>query len=48
MFPTPIQKVSLKENQIYSEAVKNMLQDTGIKTKVIKQYLLDKFKYTYI
>ena len=30
---------NLKEDQTYSEAAKNMLQDTGIKTKIIKQYL---------
>ena len=29
----------LKEEMIYSEATRNMLQDTGIKTKIIKQYL---------
>ena len=33
------QKTKLKEDQTYAEAVKNMLQDTGIKTKIIKQYL---------
>ena len=33
------QKRELKEDQTYSEAVRNMLQDTGIKTKIIKQYL---------
>ena len=33
------QKSKLKEDQTYAEAVKNMLQDTGIKTKIIKQYL---------
>ena len=33
------QKTKLKEEQTYAEAVKNMLQDTGIKTKIIKQYL---------
>ena len=33
------QKTKLKEDQTYAEAVKSMLQDTGIKTKIIKQYL---------
>ena len=33
------QRSKLKEEQTYSEAAKNMLQDTGIKTKIIKQYL---------
>ena len=34
-----MQKAKLREEQTYSEAARNMLQDTGIKTKVIKQYL---------
>ncbi len=34
-----MQKSKLREEQTYSEAARNMLQDTGIKTKVIKQYL---------
>ena len=29
----------LKEEHIYSDAARNMLQDSGIKTKIIKQYL---------
>ena len=29
----------LKEEMVYSEVTRNMLQDTGIKTKIIKQYL---------
>tara|TARA_B100000315_G_scaffold142393_1_gene131442 strand:+ start:1769 stop:3478 length:1710 start_codon:yes stop_codon:yes gene_type:complete len=33
------QKTKLKEDKTYAEAAKNMLQDTGIKTKIIKQYL---------
>ena len=33
------QKSKLREDQTYAEAVRNMLQDTGIKTKIIKQYL---------
>jgi len=32
-------KSKLREDLTYSEAAKNMLQDTGIKTKIIKQYL---------
>ena len=45
-----VQKTMLKEDQIYSEAVKTMLQDTGIKTKVIKQYLpiMNKLINTYL
>ncbi len=33
------QQSSLKDEQQYNEAAKAMLQDTGIKTKIIKQYL---------
>jgi DNA repair exonuclease SbcCD ATPase subunit len=33
------QKTKLREDQTYAEAVRNMLQDTGIKTKIIKKYL---------
>ena len=33
------QKSKLREDQTYAEAVRNMLQDTGIKTKIIKKYL---------
>jgi len=33
------QKSKLREDKLYAEAAKNMLQDTGIKTKIIKQYL---------
>ena len=33
------EKTKLKEELTYSEAARNMLQDTGIKTKVIKKYL---------
>ena len=32
-------KKELKEEKVYKEASKAMLQDTGIKTKIIKQYL---------
>ena len=44
------QKTKLKEDQTYAEAVKNMLQDTGIKTKIIKQYLpiMNKLINTYL
>ena len=34
-----MQKSKLREDKTYAEASRNMLQDTGIKTKVIKQYL---------
>ena len=33
------QKTKLKEDKIYYEAARSMLMDTGIKTKIIKQYL---------
>ena len=33
------QKSKLREDKVYAEAARNMLQDTGIKTKIIKQYL---------
>ena len=33
------ERTSLKEEQSYGDAIRNMLQDTGIKTKIIKQYL---------
>jgi len=44
------QKSKLKENQVYAEAIRNMLQDTGIKTKIIKQYLpiMNKLINTYL
>ena len=40
----------LKEEAIYSDAARNMLQDTGIKTKIIKQYLpvMNKLINTYL
>jgi len=43
-------KQKLKEDQTYAEAVRNMLQDTGIKTKIIKQYLpiMNKLINTYL
>ncbi len=50
MFPYQEKKEILREDQTYSEAVRNMLQDTGIKTKVIKQYLpvMNKLINTYL
>ncbi len=44
------QKSKLKEDKTYAEAVKSMLQDTGIKTKIIKQYLpiMNKLINTYL
>ena len=44
------QKAKLKEDQTYAAAAKNMLQDTGIKTKIIKQYLpiMNKLINTYL
>jgi len=45
-----MQKLKLREDQTYSEAARNMLQDTGIKTKIIKQYLpvMNKLINTYL
>ena len=44
------QRTTLKEDQTYAEASRNMLQDTGIKTKIIKQYLpiMNKLVNTYL
>jgi len=44
------QKGKLREDQTYADAVRNMLQDTGIKTKIIKQYLpiMNKLINTYL
>ena len=44
------QKDQLKEEVVYCEAVRSMLQDTGIKTKIIKQYLpiMNKLINTYL
>ena len=44
------EKSKLKEEVIYCEAIRNMLQDTGIKTKIIKQYLpiMNKLINTYL
>ena len=43
-------KSKLREDLTYSEAARNMLQDTGIKTKIIKQYLpiMNKLINTYL
>ena len=43
-------KSKLREDLAYSSAAKNMLQDTGIKTKIIKQYLpiMNKLINTYL
>jgi DNA repair exonuclease SbcCD ATPase subunit len=45
-----MQKSKLREEQTYSEAARNMLMDTGIKTKIIKQYLpvMNKLINTYL
>ena len=45
-----MQKAKLREEQTYSEASRSMLQDTGIKTKIIKQYLpiMNKLINTYL
>lgn len=44
------QTSKLREDQTYGEAARNMLQDTGIKTKIIKQYLpiMNKLINTYL
>jgi len=44
------QRTKLREEQTYGDAVRNMLQDTGIKTKIIKQYLpiMNKLINTYL
>ena len=44
------QKSKLLEDTTYSETARNMLQDTGIKTKIIKQYLpiMNKLINTYL
>ena len=45
-----MQKSKLREDQTYAEASRSMLQDTGIKTKIIKQYLpvMNKLINTYL
>jgi len=44
------QKMSLMEEQTYADAARTMLHDTGIKTKIIKQYLpiMNKLINTYL
>ena len=44
------ERAKLKEDAIYCEAIRSMLQDTGIKTKIIKQYLpiMNKLINTYL
>ena len=44
------QRLKLSEDKTYSETARNMLQDTGIKTKIIKQYLpiMNKLINTYL
>ena len=43
-------KSKLREDQTYAEAARNMMMDTGIKTKIIKQYLpiMNKLINTYL
>ena len=43
-------KSKLKEDMVYYDIAKNLLQDTGIKTKIIKQYLpvMNKLINTYL
>jgi len=45
-----VHKSKLREDKTYYEASKSMLQDTGIKTKIIKQYLpiMNKLINTYL
>ena len=45
-----LQKSKLREDKTYYEASRSMLQDTGIKTKIIKQYLpiMNKLINTYL
>ena len=44
------QKLNLREEQTYADAARTMLHDTGIKTKIIKQYLpiMNKLINTYL
>ena len=44
------QKLNLQEDKSYAEAARGMLMDTGIKTKIIKQYLpiMNKLINTYL
>ena len=43
-------KSKLREDMVYYDVAKNLLQDTGIKTKIIKQYLpvMNKLINTYL
>ena len=44
------QRTKLKEDQFYIDVARNLLQDSGIKTKVVKQYLpiMNKLVNTYL
>jgi DNA repair exonuclease SbcCD ATPase subunit len=44
------QKSKLKEDQFYIDVARNLLQDSGIKTKIVKQYLpiMNKLVNTYL
>ena len=44
------QKTKLKEDMFYYDVARNLLQDTGIKTKIVKQYLpiMNKLVNTYL
>ena len=44
------QKSKLKEDNVYSGAIRDMLMDSGIKTKIIKQYIpiMNKLINTYL
>ena len=44
------QRTKLKEDQFYVDVAKNLLQDSGIKTKIVKQYLpiMNKLVNTYL
>jgi len=44
------QKSKLKEDKFYTDVARNLLQDSGIKTKIIKQYLpiMNKLVNTYL
>ena len=44
------QKSKLKEDKFYIDVARNLLQDSGIKTKIIKQYLpiMNKLVNTYL
>ena len=44
------QRTKLKEDQFYVDVARNLLQDTGIKTKIVKQYLpiMNKLVNTYL